>query len=155
PGGAVVPTDIMWRELRAFRARTGRPVVACLMDLATSGAYYLATASDLILAHPMTITGGIGVVLNLYKLQDFLSTFNVVYQGIKAGPHIDAGTMTTPLSPESQRLLQALADEFHQRFQEVVKQQRPHLDAADTTLDGRVFSARQALQCGLVDRIGY
>src|SRR5262245_61386728 len=66
PGGSVAASDMMWQELQRFRERTRRPVVACLMDLGTGGAYYLATACDQIVAHPLTVTGGIGVVLNLY-----------------------------------------------------------------------------------------
>jgi protease-4 len=156
PGGAVAATDMMWRELLAFRDRTQRPVVACLMDLATSGGYYLATASDLIVAHPLTVTGAVGVVLNLYNLKDFMSTFNIIDQSIKAGAHIDAGSMTRALTPEERQMLQAVADEFYEHFKTVVRCQRPHLDLADgATLDGRVFTARQACQRGLVDRVGY
>jgi protease-4 len=156
PGGAVAPTDMMWRELLVFRSRTHRPVIACLMDLATGGAYYLATACDVIVAHPVTITGGIGVVLNLYNLHDFMSTFNVVDQSIKAGANTDAGTMTKALTPQARDLLQKMADEFHDRFKAVVQQQRRSLDlAGGTTFDGRVFTAPEALQRGLIDRIGY
>src|SRR5262249_1691854 len=89
PGGAVTATDIMWHELWRFREKTQRPVVACLMDLGTSGAYYLATASDLIIAHPTTVTGGISVVLNLYNLEDAMNAFNITSQAIKAGGKID------------------------------------------------------------------
>jgi protease-4 len=156
PGGAVTATDIMWQEVRAFRARTQRPVVACLMDMGCSGAYYLATASDLILAHPTSITGGVGVVLNLYNLEDFLGTFNVRAQFVKAGKNIDMGSMVKSLDPEAKAMLQGMADRLHQRFQGVVRQQRPKLDqAGGTTLDGRVFGAQEALERGLIDRVGY
>jgi protease IV len=156
PGGSVTATDVTWRELQTFRARTGRPVVACLMDLGCSGAYYLATASDLIVAHPTTITGGIGVVLNLYNLQDMMGLFSIVTQFIKAGANIDAGSQVAALPPEARQMLQEMADEFHQRFQAVVRQQRPAVDPADaSTFDGRVFTAREALKRRLIDRIGY
>jgi protease-4 len=156
PGGSVTATDIMWREVQKFRPRTRRPVVACLMDTGCSGAYYLATASDVILAHPTTITGGIGVILNLYNLQDALGLINIVRQPVKAGPNIDLGNITAPLPADSRRILQAMADELHQRFQTVVKEQRPQVDFGDgTTFDGRVFTAQQALQRKLIDRIGY
>jgi protease-4 len=131
PGGAATATDIMWQELRAFRARTQRPVVACLMDMGCSGAYYLATASDLILAHPTSVTGGVGVVLNLYNLEDFLGAFNVRAQFVKAGKNIDMGSMVKSLDPEAKAMLQG------------------------TTLDGRVFGAQEALERGLIDRVGY
>ena len=156
PGGGVTATDIMWRDLMAFKAKTQRPVVACLMDLGTGGAYYLATAADIIVAHPTTITGGIGVIINLYNLRDLMAQYNVVMQGIKAGPNIDMGTSAHNLSPEAKDLLQAMADEFHQRFQRAVKLSRPKLEVnGGTTFDGRVFTAHRALERGLIDRIGY
>jgi len=156
PGGSVTATDIMWRELQRFREHTHRPVVACLMDVGTSGAYYLATASDLIIAHPTSITGGIGVVLNLFNLEDTMNVLNITTQSIKAGKRIDIGTVTAALAPEEKTLLQQIADEFHERFRSVVRQQRPKLDPVDSAIfDGRVFTASQALKYGLIDRIGY
>jgi protease IV len=156
PGGPVTATDVMWSQLQRFRQKTNKPVVACLMDLGTGGAYYLATAADMIVANPTTVTGGIGVVLNLYNLEDTINVLNVTTQSIKAGAKIDVGTVTRALSDEEQSLLQALADEFHERFRHVVRERRPGLDpAAKDTFDGRIFSASQAVRRGLVDRLGY
>ena len=156
PGGSVTATDIMWRDLQAFKTRSHLPVVACLMDLGTGGAYYLATAADAIVAHPTTVTGGIGVILNLYNLRDLMAQYNVVPQEVKAGKNIDVGSSARNLTPEGRELLQALAEEFHRRFEEVVEKARSGIDLGDgTTFDGRVFSASQALKRQLVDRIGY
>jgi protease-4 len=156
PGGSVTATDIMWRDLGAFRARTHKPVVACLLDLGTGGAYYLATASDLIVAHPTTVTGGIGVILNLFNLRDLLAQYNILPQEIKAGRYIDMGTSLRNLPADVRELFQAMADEYHTRFKEVVRQARPGVDPANgTTFDGRVFTAAQALDRRLIDRIGY
>jgi protease-4 len=155
PGGAVAATDMMWHELQAWRTKTGRPVVACLMDLATGGGYYLACAADLVVAHPQTVTGGLGVVLNLYNLEDFMGGLQIVPQMIKAGKNIDAGSMTRQLGKEERQLLQAMADEFHERLKAVVRQARPRLDPDAATFDGRPFTARQALERGLLDQVGY
>lgn len=156
PGGSVTATDMMWRELQWFREKKGCPVVACLMDLACGGAYYLATASDLILAHPTTVTGGVGVVLNLYNFRDAMGTISLVDQSIKAGPNIDIGSMLKPLPPEAEKLLQEMADDLHRRFRMVVCGRRSGtLLIDDSALDGRVFLASKALERGLVDRIGY
>jgi protease-4 len=156
PGGSVTATDIMWHDLQAFRERTRLPVVACLLDVAAGGGYYLATASDVILAHPTTVTGGIGVILNLYNLRDLMAQFNILSQEIKAGKLIDMGTPTRNLSDEAKRLLQKMADDCHQRFVDVVRRARPRVDASDgTTFDGRVFLAGEGLERGLIDRIGY
>ncbi len=156
PGGAVTATDVMWRDLQSFREKTHRPVVACLMDLGCSGGYYLATACDLIFAHPTTITGGIGVVMNVWNLEDALGTFNIRTQFIKGGPRIDMGNIVKTLDPESRRLLQRMADQLHARFEYVVRRQRPQLNpAGGTTLDGRILGAGEALELGLIDHIGY
>ncbi|MGH7170731.1 MAG: S49 family peptidase [Gemmataceae bacterium] len=157
PGGGVTATDMLWRDLQAFRANTRRPVVACLMDVGAGGAYYLATASDAIVAHPTSITGGIGVILNRYNLSGAIGYFSLQALPIKSGKHIDLGNeiMQEP-SPERKKLLQAMSDEFHQRFRQIVAQARPGINAANGELfDGRVFTAQQALQHHLIDRVGY
>ncbi len=156
PGGSVTATDIMWRDLQRFRRRTRLPVVACLMDVATGGAYYLATASDVIIAHPTGVTGAIGCILNVYNLQNLLAQFNIVGIPVKAGKNIDLGSPIKALDPEGRKLLQAMADEFHQRFCEVVVNARPSVNPQlETTFDGRVFTASQARDLGLIDEIGY
>jgi protease-4 len=156
PGGSVTASDVMARELSAFRDRTGRPVVACVMDLGCGGAYLLATAADRIIAHPTAVTGGIGVILNLYNLEDALGTFNLKAQFIKSGRNIDLGSQVTELSPEARGLLQEMADELRDRFREAVRRRRPQVDpAGGGTFDGRVFTARQALARGLIDGVGY
>ena len=85
PGGGVTACDILAEELDRFKAATRKPVVACLMDVATSGAYYLALGADRIVAHPTSLTGGIGVVFNHVNLQDAMAQLNVSDDSIKAG----------------------------------------------------------------------
>jgi protease IV len=156
PGGSVTASDIMWRDLQRFREKTHRPVVACLMDLGAGGAYYLSTACDAIVAHPTTVTGGIGVVLNLYNLEDAMNVLSIVSQAVKSGEKIDLGTVTRALKPEEEALLKEMTNEFYDRFRAVVRQQRKQVDATDKTIfDGRVFTASQAQKLGLIDKIGY
>jgi len=155
PGGSVTATDTMWRDLQDFRARRKVPVVACLMDCGTGGAYYLACASDMIIAQPTTITGGIGVILNLYNLHDLMAQYNIIPQEVKAGENIDMGTSARNLPEAAKELLQSMADEFHQRFIRIVREARPQVENQAGTFDGRVFTAQQALKLGLVDRVGY
>jgi protease IV len=156
PGGGVTASDIMRHDLQTFREKTGVPVVAYLLEIATGGGYYVATAADAIHAHPTTVTGGIGVILNLYNLQDTMAQLNVFGQPIKAGELVDMGTSIHELTPDARKLLQAMADEYHQRFREVVQSRRPTVGAGDpTNFDGRVFTATEARRRGLVDQLGY
>ena len=156
PGGGVTAADVMWHDLVAFKTRTRLPVVACLMDLGTGGAYYLATAADQIYAHPTTVTGGFGVILNLYNLQDTMAQMNIVGVPVKAGQYTDLGSPIRKTSEDGRRLLQDVADQYHARFQQVVACARPkHDPRRQEDFDGRVFTAPQAYQAGLVDCIGY
>lgn len=156
PGGGVTATEIMARDLAAFKARTGLPIVACLMDVATGGAYYLATEADQIVAHDTTLTGGIGVILNLYNLQDTLQQHNIIPQTVKSGENIDTGSPIRPLSPKSEARLEQIADKFHQRFIAQVTQERPLTAALDKRqFDGRIFIGTEAKALGLVDHLGY
>jgi protease-4 len=156
PGGGVTATDIMWHDLQAFKSRTGYPVVACLMDVATGGGYYLATAADQIVAHPTTVTGGFGVILNLYNLQDAMAQFNILGTPVKSGQNADLGSPIHPLEAEQRELLQQMTDQFHARFKQVVQAGRPSRRLQnEQDFDGRIFTASQAQQRNLVDTIGY
>jgi protease-4 len=157
PGGSVTACDIMAEDLRRFRERSGLPVICCLMDLGTSGAYYLAVGADRIVAHPTTVTGGIGALINRYNLQDAMAQFNILAEPITSGDLVDMGNVAEPLPDEAARLLQDMADRFAERFGRRVLEHRPTLDddARDLLADGRVVPADEALSLGLVDRLGY
>jgi protease-4 len=155
PGGGVAAAELMRRDLVRFKERTGLPITACLMDVAAGGAYYLATACDHIIATPGTVTGGVGVILNLYNLRDLMGQYNVIPQEVKAGALTDLGTPSRALSPEGRAILQSMADEFQSRIVQEVRCRRPLLNPLDSSaLDGRVFTATQAQSHGLVDDIG-
>jgi protease-4 len=157
PGGSVTTCDVMAEELRRFRMETKKPVVASLMDLATSGAYLIAAESDRIVAHPTALTGGLGVVFNHYNLQDAMSQLNVTADPIKAGARIDMGTVMRPLDDESRQLFQQLADAYRDHLHRRVTLRRRAMTAHDHQVvhDGRVILASEALALHLVDRIGY
>ncbi len=155
PGGGVTASDIMRRDLAVFKTRRGVPVIACLMDVGTGGAYYLATAADSIIAHPTSITGGIGVILNLYNLEDSMGQFNVIPLPVKAGDKIDMASPTRTMKPAEREMLERIAREFHERFKQEVIRSRPQCVATADDFDGRVFSASQARDKQLIDGIGY
>jgi len=157
PGGSVTGSDIMAEELRQFRSETGKPVVSSLMDLATSGAYLVAVQSDRIVAHPTSLTGGLGVIFNHYHLKDAMQQLGITPNDVKSGDMIDMGTVSRTLSPETRQLLQQMADSYRERLQDRVKERRTAMTPQDLQVlqDGRVVLASDALKLHLVDRLGY
>jgi len=156
PGGSVTACDIMLHELKQFRARKPVPMVACLLDVGAGGAYYVATAADGIVAAPTSVTGGIGVILNLYNLRDTMQMMNIIPQEVKSGEMIDMGSPVRKLPDDVKKLLDQMAKEYHLRFRTQVECARPKIDRQQAEIfDGRVFTATQALQYGLIDHIGY
>ena len=157
PGGSVTACDIMADELRRFRQATGKPIVVCMMDLATSGGLYLAVGGDRVIAHPTTVTGNIGALLNQYNLQDAMAQLNVRAEPIKSAPMVDIGSITAPLAPEAETMLREMVNSFRDRFRNRVAQTRRGLTAADWKLldDGRIVSGPKAVELHLVDQIGY
>lgn len=155
PGGGVTASDIMARDLREFCSRRNIPVVACLMDVGAGGAYLLASAADVIVAHPTTVVGGLGVILNSYNLQETMGQFNVVARPIKAGKKVDAASPVRSLEPEELEMLQSLAVGFHARLKQQVHEARPRVAEDADIFDGRVIAGDKAAAAGLVDRLGY
>jgi protease IV len=157
PGGSVTGCDIMAEELRQFRSETRKPVVSILVDVATSGAYLVAAQSDRIVAHPTSLTGGLGVIFNHYHLKDAMQQLGITPNDVKSGDMIDMGTVSKTLTPEARQLLQHMADSYRDRLQDRVKQRRPAMTQEDRQVlqDGRIVLAADALKLHLVDRLGY
>jgi protease-4 len=156
PGGAVTASDIMYQELLHFREKTGKPVVACMMDVAASGAYYLAMGADHIVAHPTTVTGSIGVIMSLYNASGLFHMIGVTSVPIKSGPNKDIGNPARPMTDEERAILQTMVNSFYEQFVQVVVRGRGiSEDRVRPLADGRVYTGIDAQKLGLVDRIGY
>jgi len=153
PGGSVTASDLMRHDLQQFRRQTGKPVLVSILDVGAGGAYYLATACDMIFAHPTSVVGGVGVVINLYNMSDTLEQQNIQPTPIRAGDHVDIGSPVKRLSKDAEAIMQEIATEFHHRFRDAVTQSRPDVEAK--ILDGRVFSAKHAQEQGLIDGVNY
>jgi protease-4 len=157
PGGTVTASDLMFAELQRFKAETeGKPVVAVLMDVAASGGYYLACAADEIVAHPTTVTGSVGVIMQMINFAGTMSKIGVESNAITSGKMKDAGSPFRKLKPEERELFQELVDQFFDRFVKTVADNRKNLDEEKVRqfADGRVWSAQQALELNFVDKIG-
>ncbi len=156
PGGTITASDILYREIQAFKARRKIPVIAAIMDVGASGGYYVALAADRIYVHPTTITGSIGVVMLTVNAQGLMEKIGVAPLAIKSGPSKDAGSPFRALTPDERAVFQGVIDEMYGRFVKLIVQSRgiPE-DRVRAFADGRIYTAEQAKALGLVDRIGY
>ncbi|MGE4299638.1 MAG: signal peptide peptidase SppA [Desulfovibrionaceae bacterium] len=156
PGGSVTASDILYRELQSFKEDTGIPVVAAFMDMAASGGYYVAAAADAIVAHPTTVTGSIGVIFVRPDVEGLMKWVGVRADVIKSGRLKDMGSPFRNATAEEHALLQAMIDENMRRFLDVVRTGRElSPEQVEAISDARILTATQALDAGLVDRIGY
>jgi protease IV len=158
PGGAVTASDIMYQDLCHFREQTHKPVVACMMDVAASGGYYLAVGCDRIFAHPTTVTGSIGVIMSLYNAAGLFGMLGIKSEPIKSGPNKDIGNPGRPMTPEERAILQHMVSGFYDQFVGVVVKGRAgHLseERVRALADGRVYTGLEARELGLVDEVGY
>ena len=154
PGGVVAPTQELHDALQRLR-EAGKPVVASLGAVAASGGYYVAVAADRIYASPGTLTGSIGVIMQLANLQSLFKKVGVDWIVVKAGQFKDLGNLGRPMTPEERRVLQALLDDVHRQFIRAVMDGRK-LDRSEvmTIADGRLFSGAQAKANRMVDELG-
>ena len=153
PGGAVAPTQEIFAELQKVRSK--KPLIASMAGMATSGGYYIASACEKIVANPGTITGSIGVIMQLNHIEELMKKIGVKGFNIKSGPNKDIGSPFQALSPEGQAILQSLVDNVHGQFVRAVAKGRGMDEAVVKKLaDGRVYSGAQAKDLGLVDELG-
>ena len=157
PGGTVTASDLVYHELQIFKKERQVPIIASIMDLGTSGGYYVAMAADSILVHPTTITGSIGVIMVTMNAQGLLEKVGVEPTAIVSGPKKAMGSPFRPMSDEELAIFQHVIDYSYERFLSVVEQGRPGLSKENirTLADGRIFTAEIARAQGLVDDIGY
>jgi protease-4 len=156
PGGTATASDILYYEIKNFKKETGVKVVVSMMNIAASGGYYISLPSDRIMAHPTTITGSVGVVFLRYKAVALMDKIGLSVEANKSGKNKDMGSPFRESTPKEKEILQSLTDELGARFVGLVKQHRK-LDDKDLqrVSSARVYLAREALEIGLVDEIGY
>jgi protease IV len=157
PGGTVTASDLVYHELKAFKKEREMPVIAAIMDLGTSGGYYVSMAADHIFVHPSTITGSIGVIMVTMNAQGLLEKVGVDPAAIVSGPKKSMGSPFRPMNDEERAIFQGAIDHLYERFLAVVEEGRPGLskEKIRTLADGRIYTADIAKAQGLVDDIGY
>jgi protease-4 len=156
PGGSVTGSDILYHEILRFKEERGVPVVAAMLDVAASGAYYIALPADHIVAHPTTVTGSVGVIFIRPKVTGFMEKIGVGVEVSKSGVNKDIGSPFRSATPEEEKILASMTDQLGKRFVDLVARHRK-TDASvlAEVSSARVFLAEQALKLNLVDSIGY
>ena len=157
PGGTVTASDILYHEFQEFRRNREIPIVASIMDLGTSGGYYVAMAADHLYAHPSTITGSIGVIMVSMNAEGLLEKVGVHPTAIVSGPQKAMGAPFRPMNDEEREIFQDVIDTFYDQFLGVIEKGRPNLPQEDIRklADGRIYTAKIAKNHGLIDNIGY
>ncbi len=155
PGGGVGPSQEIYREIQKIRSSQKKKIVTSMGSVAASGGYYIASASDLIIANPGTITGSIGVVMEFTNIEELFKKIGIKGVVIKSGEHKDIGSPFREMTPEEKRLLQSVIDNVHQQFIHAVSEGRKlERSKVAQVADGRILTGEQAKQLGLVDELG-
>jgi protease-4 len=153
PGGAVGPSQEIYREIR--KTVDTKKVVASMGAVAASGGYYVACATDGIVANPGTITGSIGVIMGYTNFRQLLDKIGMVPVVIKSGPYKDTGSPTREMRDDEREILQSITSDIHEQFVTAIAEGRK-MDRAQVAqaADGRIFTGKDAKARGLVDRLG-
>lgn len=153
PGGTVGDSQEIYEALK--RLRKDVKIVASFGNISASGGVYIGMGADHIMANPGTITGSIGVIIRGNNLERLLDKIGISFQVIKSGPYKDILSFDRQLSTEEEQILQELIDNSYEQFVETVAQGRKlSVETVKSFADGRIFTGQQALQLGVVDRLG-
>ena len=151
PGGSVVASQEIHQQMLAMT----KPVVVSMGEMAASGGYYVSAPAKEIFANPATLTGSIGVISEFINIGDLLNQYGVKVTVVKSGAFKDEGSAFRPMTEEEVAVWQAIIDEAYQGFVQVVADGRKlPVDQVKKLADGRVYTGRQALALGLVDKLG-
>ncbi|GER93058.1 signal peptide peptidase SppA [Dissulfurispira thermophila] len=153
PGGGVVPSQEIYEEVR--KAATQKKVVVSMGSVAASGGYYISAPANKIIANPGTITGSIGVIMEVPNIKGLMDKIGVKTEVIKSGRHKDIASVFRGIGKEEREIIQGVMDDVHEQFIKAVSDGRKiPVENVKKIADGRIFSGRQALKVGLVDELG-
>lgn len=154
PGGTVYESDEMYLRLMEYKENTGRPIWAYFGSQACSGGYYIAMAADQIYANRNCWTGSIGVIISLTNCKGLYDKLGIKEIDITSGKNKAMGSMGLDLTKEQEDILQSLVDEAYEQFVDIVATGRGmDLNTVKQIADGRIYSAKQAQENGLVDAV--
>jgi len=153
PGGSVGASQEIFEELK--KTRNLKPVIVSMGSVAASGALYVALGGTKIFASPGTITGSIGVVLEIPNIEKLLKKIGIESETIKSGAYKDTGSIYRPLTPEEKKYLTKKVKLIHDQFIKAISEERKiSIEKVKSFADGRIFTGEEAKSLGLVDKIG-
>lgn len=153
PGGAVVPSQEIYSEVKKTVAQ--KKVIVSMGSVAASGGYYISAPASRIIANPGTITGSIGVIMELPNVKGLMDKLGVKADVVKSGKYKDIASPFRGIGKEELEILQGVMDDVHSQFIFAVSEGRKlPVDEVRKIADGRIFSGRQAIKAGLVDELG-
>jgi len=156
PGGTVTGSDILYNELVNMKGRKRVPLVVSMMDVATSGGYYVSLPADHIVAHQTTITGSVGVIFMRPKFMGLMEKVGVEIETSKSGRDKDMGSPFRPATESEMKSFQHIIDEMAGLFRtRIVSHRHPSEASLSRIMTAGIFSAGQALQLGMIDQIGF
>jgi len=154
PGGSAVASDEIAMAVKDLR-ENNKTVVSWVRESGASGAYWIASSSDYIVAHRMSVTGSIGVISSYMSFGRFLNHWNVTYNRLVAGDNKDVGDPFKELSPQEKAFLQGKLDTVHRFFiEEVARNRNMSYNEVERLADGRFFLGVEAKEVGLIDELG-
>ncbi|WP_010093858.1 signal peptide peptidase SppA [Ornithinibacillus scapharcae] len=155
PGGGVVESAEIHDMILEVKEEYEKPVYVSMGNTAASGGYYISAPADKIVAHPATLTGSIGVIMEGYNLAGLAEKIGVEVNTIKSGEHKDIMSTFREMTDEERALLQEMIDDMYGDFVQVIVEGRGMSEQTVRELgDGRVYTGNQAKENGLVDELG-
>lgn len=156
PGGSVYASDELYLKIREYQSLTGRPVYSSMQSQATSGGYYISAACDKIIANRNCWTGSIGVTMGTFMdVSELLNKLGIKTTTITSGANKAMGSTVEPMTAEQRAIFQSLIDESYEQFVGIVaKGRNMTVEQVKALADGRIYSAQQAVDNGLIDQIG-
>ena len=156
PGGSVIASDLIYNEIVAFKKRKQAKVVVAMMGVAASGGYYISLPADLIMAHPTTVTGSVGVLFIRPDVSGLMEKIGVDVNVSKTGKNKDMGSPFRRATEEEKKIAQDIIDQLADRFLDRISEHRKlGPKKLKEISSARIYLANEALNLGMIDRIGY
>lgn len=153
PGGAVAPSQEIYEEIK--KTVKEKPIVVSMGAVAASGGYYISAPASRIIANPGTLTGSIGVIMEIPNIKGLMDKIGIKTEVIKSGRYKDLASIFKEMEPEQRRIIQSVLDDVHEQFIKAVADGRKiPIEELRKIADGRIFTGSQALNLGLVDELG-